>query len=54
MQVDVEAYHMTYNRDRKHQGRGMVGRTPSKAFIDGLSKPAKAKTMEKTETNKAA
>ena len=54
MQVDLEAFLKTYNHDRPHQGRGMNGRTPAKAFTDGLPKPTKAKKMEKTETRKAA
>ena len=54
MQADLEAYLKTYNQDRPHQGRGMNGRTPAKAFSDGLPKPPKAKKMEKTETRKAA
>jgi hypothetical protein len=36
------------------QGRGMNGRTPAKAFTDGLPKPTKAKKMEKIEKRKAA
>ena len=54
MQSDLEAYLKTYNRDRPHQGRGMNGRTPYKAFTSGLPKPGKAKKMTKTETRKAA
>lgn len=54
MQTDLDAYLKTYNRDRPHQGRGMNGRTPYKAFTDGLPKPGKAKKMAKTETRKAA
>lgn len=54
MQADLEAFLKTYNNDRPHQGRGMKGRTPYKAFTDGLPKPVKAKKMTKTETRKAA
>lgn len=54
MQTDLEAYLKTYNERRPHQGRGMKGRTPAKAFTDGLPKPLKAKKMEKSETKKAA
>ena len=54
MQVDLEAYLKTYNESRPHQGRGMKGRTPAKAFTDGLPKPRKARKMEKAEPRKAA
>ena len=32
-----------YNQRRPHQGRGMNGRTPAKAFTDGLPKTTPAK-----------
>ena len=54
MQADLEAFLKVYNNDRPHQGRGMNGRTPAKAFTDGLPKPAKATKMRKTEMRKAA
>jgi transposase InsO family protein len=38
MQVVLDGYLQTYNTKRPHQGRGMHGRTPSKAFTDGLRK----------------
>lgn len=38
MQVDVDAYLKAYNHERPHQGRNMKGRTPYKAFIDGIDK----------------
>lgn len=38
MQADLEAYLKTYNYDRPHQGRNMLGRTPYTVFIDGLPK----------------
>ena len=51
---DLNAYLKTYNQDRPHQGRGMNGRTPAKAFTDGLPNPTKSTKMRKTETKKAA
>ena len=54
MQTDLDAFLKAYNHSRPQQGRGMNGRTPAKAFNDGLPKRAKAKKMEKSETRKAA
>jgi hypothetical protein len=39
MQKDLEAFLKQYNQKRTHQGRNMKGRTPYKAFIDGIVKP---------------
>lgn len=36
MQTCLDGYMETYNRLRPHQGRGMDGRTPLQAFIDGI------------------
>jgi transposase InsO family protein len=56
MQVALDAYLVAYNNDRPHQGRGMNGRTPAQAFIQGL--PANANQQEenvkKPKTKKAA
>jgi len=38
MQADLETYLKTYNYNRPHQGRNMLGRTPYTVFIDGLPK----------------
>lgn len=46
MQAVLDAYLIGYNQRRPHQGRNMNGRTPAKAFAEGLPKPATAK--EKT------
>lgn len=44
MQKALDAWLLRYNAERPHQGRGMNGRTPQQAFMDGL--PAKeTKTM---------
>ena len=37
MQTDLDAWLETYNTKRPHQGRGMDGRTPHRAFLDGLN-----------------
>jgi hypothetical protein len=34
----LDAYLVGYNTRRPHQGRGMNGRTPAKAFRDGIHK----------------
>lgn len=36
VQKALDIWLVTYNTKRPHQGRGMNGRTPLKAFIDGL------------------
>lgn len=38
MQTVLDAYLVEYNTRRPHQGRGMNGRTPRAAFIDGIRK----------------
>jgi len=43
MQTDLDAYLVTYNTKRPHQGRGMNGRTPIKAFTQGIPKPKNKK-----------
>jgi len=40
MQAVLDDYLVAYNTKRPHQGRGMNGRTPLQAFIEGLPKPA--------------
>ncbi len=47
MQASLDPYLESYNTRRPHQGRGMNGRTPLKAFADGIPK---AKQKEKTTT----
>lgn len=49
MQTDLDAYLQQYNHKRPHQGREMNGRTPFKAFIDGLPKPSKAAAKRQTK-----
>ena len=57
MQAALDQYLDSYNTRRPHQGRGMNGRTPARAFIDGLpkSKPNKGgDSSEKQTLNQAA
>jgi transposase InsO family protein len=51
MQKDLDAYLEYYNTKRPHQGRNMNGRTPEKAFAEGVRDPRESK---KEETKKAA
>ena len=39
MQAALDTYFVHYNEQRPHQGRGMMGRTPLKAFKEGIPKP---------------
>ena len=47
MQVVLDDYLVGYNQKRPHQGRGMNGRTPARAFKEGLR--AKAKPQQQKE-----
>ena len=49
MQVALDAYLTTYNTERSHQGRGMNGRTPYRAFRDRI--PANDNTQEDNDRN---
>lgn len=51
MQKDLDTYLKHYNEERTHQGRNMNGRTPAKAFLDGL--PGSEKKISKN-SKKAA
>ncbi len=51
MQKDLDRYLKYYNNERAHQGRNMNGRTPYKAFVDGLPK---IKREEVKKVKKAA
>ncbi len=42
MQKDLEEYVVIYNTRRPHQGRGMNGRTPLQAFMDGVNQKDRA------------
>jgi hypothetical protein len=47
MQTALDAWLLRYNRERPHQGRGMNGRTPLQAFLDGL--PLRPAPQQETE-----
>jgi transposase InsO family protein len=53
MQVALDAYLVIYDAERTHQGRGMNGRTPYRAFFDRI--PANDNSQEDTDrkTNQA-
>jgi transposase InsO family protein len=53
MQVALDAWLVAYNTARPHQGRGMNGRTPIRAFTEGLPKPD-AKGEPQTKPRKPA
>ena len=47
MQTALDAFLLRYNRERPHQGRGMNGRTPLQAFLDG--RPLKPKPSRENQ-----
>ena len=53
MQAVLDSYMERYNQRRPHQGRGMNGRTPAQAFVDGLLKPQQQKEDKRTEKKPA-
>ena len=54
MQQDLNAYLEYYNTKRPHQGYNMNGRTPYKAFVDGLPKPERPRKKEVVKKKKVA
>ena len=52
MQIALDAYLVLYNTKRPHQGRGMNGRTPERAFRDGI--PKHSKKENKSDLKSAA
>ncbi len=52
MQAVLDEYLTVYNTRRPHQGRGMNGRTPVQAFIDGLPKPQNTEVTAKPKQPK--
>lgn len=51
MQAVLDEYLIVYNTKRPHQGRGMNGRTPATAFVQGLPKPQPKKEKKITSDN---
>ncbi len=49
MQTALDAFLLRYNRERPHQGRGMNGRTPLQAFMDGRPPKSKPAQEEKPQ-----
>jgi transposase InsO family protein len=49
MQTVLDTYMESYNQRRPHQGRGMNGRTPAQAFVEGLPKPQQQKEDKRTD-----
>ena len=52
MQTVLDVYMASYNTKRPHQGRGMNGRTPVKAFRDSI--PRTSKKEDKPDPKTAA
>jgi transposase InsO family protein len=52
MQVVLDAFMDGYNQRRPHQGRGMNGRTPQRAFTEGLPSAPSLSTPKKKEKPK--
>jgi transposase InsO family protein len=50
MQVVLNPYMEGYNRRRPHQRRGMNGRTPATAFIEGLLNPQQQREEKSAKT----
>jgi transposase InsO family protein len=53
MQAVLDEYMIAYNRQRPHQGRGMNGRTPLQAFLEGIPE-TKEVTHQETDDIMAA
>jgi hypothetical protein len=49
MQAVLDTHMEGYNQRRPHQGRGMNGRTPAVALVEGLPKPHQQKEEKRTE-----
>jgi transposase InsO family protein len=53
MQAVLDVYLDGYNHTRPHQGRGMHGRTPAQAFMDGLPRTLPKENTAKTPNPKS-
>ena len=49
MQAVLDSYLDSYNQRRPHQGRGMNGRTPATAFVEGLPEPQQPKEEKRPQ-----
>lgn len=54
MQKDLDEYLILYNTKRPHQGRNMNGKTPEKAFLEGLEEIKKNGEAKNKKTAKIA
>ncbi len=52
MQAVLDDYLLGYNTGRPHQGRGMNGRTPFRAFTGGMPKTSNTEVTSQTKTAK--
>ena len=52
MQAVLDDYLEAYNTKRHHQGRGMNGRTPIRAFTEGMPKTSNTEVTSQTKTAK--
>ena len=52
MQAVLDDYLEGYNTKRRHQGRGMNGRTPIRAFTEGMPKTNNTEATSQTKTAK--
>ena len=52
MQAVLDEYLEGYNTKRPHQGRGMNGRTPIRAFTEGIPKTSNTEVTSQTKTAK--
>ena len=52
MQAVLDDYLEGYNTKRPHQGRGMNGRTPIRAFTEGMPKTSNTEVTSQTKTAK--
>ena len=52
MQAVLDDYLAGYNTKRPHQGRGMNGRTPIRAFTEGMLKTSNTEVTSQTKTAK--
>lgn len=54
MQSDLDAFMELYNTKRPHQGRNMNGRTPYRAFLEGMPKDETTKKEAHLKPKKVA
>jgi hypothetical protein len=50
MQAELDDYLEGHNTKRPHQGRGINGRTPIRAFTEGMPKTSNTEVTSQTKT----